>query len=703
MSWQEAERAFTDPAITRETLPQLFEGTAERYADRLAQRYKGGIYGRSLVAAGVVPEAPAGEYADLTYTEMRGIVRNLAAGLREVGVDGDTRVAMYSQTRMEWAQTDFAAQAAGAVVTTVYASSSPTQLRYLLEDPEATVVVAENREMLADVLRVRDDLEHDLDAIVTVDDVDADAVAAEVGDEDAGGDGGRSVDGDAADDVYTLGEVHERGAAAFDEATYEGWLDAADPDDLASLIYTSGTTGEPKGVRLTHANFRDNVSQCYRRFADRPDRDPEVPGISAESTTLSFLPLAHVFERMAGHYMMFAAGATVAYAESPDTLREDFGLVRPTTTTSVPRVYEKLYDAIREQASESPVKERIFEWAVDVGRTHHERDDPGPLIDAKRAVADRLVFSSVRDAIGGNIDFFISGGGSLSAELCALYHAMDLPILEGYGLTETSPVISVNPPERPKVGTIGPPVVDTEIAIDDAVVGEEVADLSGDVGELLVRGPQVTDGYWNRPDATAEAFVAADELPERVVTAGTPPDERVGVEGNAPDPSDAAAEPWFRTGDIVQLRPDGYVAFRERAKQLLVLSTGKNVAPGPIEDRFAANEFVEQCVVLGDGRKFVSALIVPNFEEVASWADDDGIDLPDDPAEICRDDRVRERIQTEVDRVNEEFESYERIKRFRLVEEEFTEANDLLTPTMKKKRRNILDRFADEVELIYDE
>jgi long-chain acyl-CoA synthetase len=202
----------------------------------------------------------------------------------------------------------------------------------------------------------------------------------------------------------------------------------------------------------------------------------------------------------------------------------------------------------------------------------------------------------------------------------------------------------------------------------------------------------VTEGYWNRPDATAEAFVAPDELPDEVTFAGTPPAERDG------DPD----EPWFRTGDIVQVRPDGYIAFQERAKQLLVLSTGKNVAPGPIEDRFAANEFVEQCVVLGDGRKFVSALIVPNFEKVAAWADTRGIDLPDDPKALCRDDRVRDRIQEEVDRVNEEFESYERIKRFRLVEEEFSEENDLLTPTMKKKRRNILDRFADEVNLIYE-
>jgi len=408
MNWREAEREFTDDVVARETLPRTFERSAERNADRLAQRYKGGIYDRSLVSGGVLPPASEGEYADVTYAEMRSIVRRLAAGFRELGVDDDTRVALYAQTRMEWAQTDFAALAAGATVTTVYASSSPRQVRYLIEDPGATVVVAENRELLDEVLEVVGDLDHDLDAVVTFDDVDRADLDAEIG--GAGGDADDA--GLSADDVYTLGEVHALGDETFDEDAYQSWIDAVDVEDLASLIYTSGTTGQPKGVRLTHANFRENVNQCYRRFADRPDRDPDVPGISPESTTLSFLPLAHVFERLAGHYMMFAAGATVGYAESPDTLREDFGLVRPTTTTSVPRVYEKLYDAIREQASESPVKERIFEWAVDVGRTHHETESPGALLDAKRAVADRLVFSSVREAIGGNIDFFISGGGS---------------------------------------------------------------------------------------------------------------------------------------------------------------------------------------------------------------------------------------------------------------------------------------------------
>ena len=701
MTWQEAEREFSDEVVGDETLARTFERSAERNADRVAQRYKGGVYDRSLVEAGVIDAAPEGDYADLTYGEMRAIVRHLAAGFRELGVDDDTRLAVFAETRMEWAQVDFAALSAGAVVTTVYASSSADGLRYLLEDPGATVVVAENRARLEEVVAVRDDLDHELDAIVTMDDVD-------VGDLDAA----------AVDDVYTLGEVHDMGAAAFDEAAHESWLDGVDADDLASLVYTSGTTGEPKGVRLTHAEFRANLTQYYTRLAAKAEGDGngsgEIDGISPASTTLSFLPLAHAFERLTGHFVPFAAGATVAYAESPGTLREDFGLVRPTVVTSVPRVYETLFDAARGQASGAPVKRRVFEWAVDVGRTHYRTADPGPLLDAKRAVADRLVFSSVREALGGEIDFLVSGGGSLSAELCSLYHAMGLPILEGYGLTETAPVVSVNPPSAPEVGTIGPPVIDTEIAVDTEAVdaeavdagavdtggsdggggdGQPNADEPGAVGELLVRGPQVTDGYWNRPDATREAFTPADALPADAPTAGTSPAERDG------DPD----ESWFRTGDIVRLRPDGYIVFRGRTKRLLVLSTGENVAPEPMEDRFAANEFVEQCCVLGDDRRFVSALIVPNVDRVSAWADDRGIDLPDDREAVCRDERVRERIGTEVDRVNASFESYERIRGFRLVPERFTEANGLLTPTMKKKRRTILDRFADDVEAVYDE
>jgi long-chain acyl-CoA synthetase len=337
-------------------------------------------------------------------------------------------------------------------------------------------------------------------------------------------------------------------------------------------------------------------------------------------------------------------------------------------------VYEKIYDAIREQASESPVRARIFEWATAVGREFHETDDPGLGLRAKRAVADKLVFEQVKDALGGNVEFFISGGGSLSADLCALYHGMGLPVLEGYGLTETSPVLAVNPYEDPRVGTIGPALPDTDLAVDESVASPEQRERhDGDVGELLARGPQVFDGYWELPEATAAAFVEHD------------------------------GKEWFATGDVVAIRDDGYVQFLERAKQLLTLSTGKNVAPGPIEDAFAASPLVEQVMVVGDGQKFVSAIVVPNVGGVRTWADSEGIDVPADPEAVCRDDRVHERIQQAVDDVNDGFEPYEQVKQFRLVATEFTEDNDLLTPTMKKKRRNILDTFADTIGDVYAE
>ncbi|UIO99725.1 long-chain fatty acid--CoA ligase [Halobaculum sp. CBA1158] len=644
MDWRQAEREY-DPEVTRDSLAATFDASGREHADRVAQRYKGGVYDRSLARAGVVDAAPDGDYADLTYREMRDLVRRLSAGFRELGVTAGDRVGIFADTRMEWAHADFALLGAGAVVTTVYTSSSTDQVRHLLADPGASGVVVENRELLERVLAVEDDL--DLEFVVLVD----------------GGEHER-------DDVYTLGELHEIGAEV---DPGDGWVIDRDIDDLASLIYTSGTTGTPKGAELSHRNFLANVDQCVRRFGDRPDKPDDVPVIDETAVTLSFLPLAHVFERLAGHFMMYSVGATVAYAESSDTLREDFGLVRPSTATSVPRVYEKLYAAIREQASESSVKERIFNWATGVGREHHRSDDPGVGLRMRYGLADRLVFSTVKEALGGNVDFFISGGGSLSADLCELYHGMGVPILEGYGLTETAPVVAVNSPEEPKVGTIGPPVHDVDVRVDEAVAGAVGGDdgTDGTVGELLVRGPNVFSGYRNLPEETEAAFTEID------------------------------GERWFRTGDVVEIRPDDYISFRERAKQLMKLSTGKYVPPGAIEDAFAASEYVEQAMVVGDSRKFVSAIVVPNLAAVRAWADGEGYDLPADDDALCRDDRVRELIQTEVDRVNEDFEAHETIKQFRVVAEEFSEENDLLTPTMKKKRRNILERYEDDIGSMY--
>ena len=306
-----------------------------------------------------------------------------------------------------------------------------------------------------------------------------------------------------------------------------------------------------------------------------------------------------------------------------------------------------------------------------VGRDYAKADDPGLLLSVQNSIADALVFSQVKEALGGNVEFLTSGGGSLSPELAYLYNGMGLTILEGYGLTETSPVVATNPPEAPKVGTVGPPVRDMEVKLDASVAPkEEFDDVEGEVGELLLKGPNVFSGYWNNSEATEGAFTD---------------------------------DGWFRTGDIMVRDEDGYLAFLERAKELLVLSTGKNVAPTPVEDAFSATELIDQCMLLGEDRKFVGALIVPNFDAVESWAARNDVDLPDDPEAICENEFVIDRIADEVDEVNRNFEEHETIKRFRLVPEEFTEDNDLLTPTLKKKRRNILDYYEAQVESIYAE
>ncbi|MFP4625129.1 MAG: AMP-dependent synthetase/ligase [Natronomonas sp.] len=640
--WLAAEESYTDEVIGETTIPVLFEESASRHASRDAQRYKGGVYNRSLTPD-IVPRAPPGEFETLTYEEMRDLVRSLAAGFRELGVEAGTSVGIYADTRMEWAQADFGLLSAGGVVTTVYTESSVEQVQFLLDDPGAEGVVVENGELLERVLEVDDDL--DLSFIVVIDEFEG---------------------YDDHEDVHSLAEVYELGEDIFDEDAFDGWLDERDVDDLASLIYTSGTTGRPKGVQLTHANFRSNINGVRKRFGPRPDKPADMPVLDESTDTLSFLPLAHVFERVSGHFLMFGSGATVAYAESTDTVAEDIQLVRPTTASSVPRVYERIYDNMRENAP-AP----IFEFAVGVAREWSGTDDPGLGLQIKHAIADRLVFSKVRDQLGGNVDFFVSGGGSLSKRLSELFDGMDLPINEGYGLTETSPVVSVNPVEDSRPGTLGPPLVNVEVRLDETVVSKErQSGTAGRIGELHVKGPNVTPGYWERPGATEGAFTE---------------------------------DGWFKTGDIVELTDDDYLVYHDRIKQILVLDTGKNVAPQPIEDEFATSERIDQVMVIGDDRKFLAALIVPNFERLERWAGENDIDLPDDFEEICELDAVHEWVDKEVQAVNETLAKHERIREFRLVPMEWTPDNDLLTPSMKIKRRNVMDQFAEEVADMYDE
>ncbi len=646
MDWLQAEREYENDVLGETTIPRMFFDAAERYADIDCQLYKGGVYDRSLVAGDIVGAAPPGEYAALPYPDVAEIVRRLAGGFRSLGVDPGDRVGIYADTRMEWAQADLGLLTTGAVVTTVYTESSPTQVEYLLTDPGATGVVVENEALLSTLAEVES--ETDVEFVVVIDEP--------------------SQDWNLDADLYTLADVYDAGTE-YDDDTVEGWIDDQDWTDLASLVYTSGTTGDPKGVKLTHKNWRSCLNQVHRRIGPRADKPEDMPQPEPGKRSIAFLPLAHAFER-SNHFQNFASGVTLGYAESTDTIGDDIELLKPEFAAAVPRVYERIYNGIREQASESTVKKRIFEWAVSAAQEYDRADSPTLVQKGKLAVADRLVFSSVRDALGGNIEMFISGGGSLSEDLARLYRAMGITIIEGYGLTETAPGVSFNPPEDIRVGTMGPPLCEVDIKVDSTAVDERTReDNPGEVGELLVKGPNVFDGYWQKPDKTAETF----------------------------------DDDWFRTGDIVARQDENYLRFVDRLKNLLVLDTGKNVAPEPIEDEFATSARVDQIVVVGDNEKFVGALIVPNFEEIRSWALEEEIDLPEDRAAIVNDNRVRKWIAEEVGRINDRLGGHEQIKEFRLVAEEWTPDNDLLTPSMKKKRRNIYEACESELEAIYHE
>ena len=648
MDWRQAEAEYTDEVIGETTIPRAFFDAVERHGELDCQLYKGGIYDRSLVSAGIVPAAPDGEYAPLTYERVGEIVARLAAGFRELGVEADDRVSIYADTRMEWAHADMAIQTAEAVATTVYTESSPPQVQYLLEDPGSMGVVVENADLLDTLSTVEDEL--DLSFIVTLDEVPAE-----------------TTEGFDAD-VHTLAEVYELGAADFDRDRVERWLDRRDWTDLSSLVYTSGTTGDPKGVMLQHKHWRSLMNAVRKRLGPRPDKPDDMPTFEAGKTSLAFLPLAHAFER-SGHFQSLASGITIGYAESPDTVGDDIAKVRPQLANSVPRVYERIYNGMREEASDSAVSKRIFEWAVATGQAYDDAESPGFGLRTKMKLADKLVFSKVREALGGNIELFVSGGGSLSEDLAKLYRAMGITIIEGYGLTETAPGLVFNPPENIKVGTMGPALHDVQLKLDRSVVSPEQRDAAdGEVGELLAKGPNVFEGYWNKPAQTEEAFTGTG---------------------------------WFRTGDIVARDEDDYYSFVDRRKNLLVLDTGKNVTPEPIEDEFATSARVDQIMVVGDDEKFVGAVIVPNFEELRKWADEAGIDLPDDQQATVDDERVREWVAEDVDRINEDLGKSERIKEFRLAPEEWTADNDALTPSLKKKRRVIRSRHEHLIDDIY--
>lgn len=552
-------------------------------------------------------------------------VRDISLGLTALGMQPGDRVAILSESRTEWLLADLAVLAAGAVTTPIYPTLTADQVAFILADCGASMVfvsTAVQFEKLQSVL----DRTPSVRVVVTMEPV---VTGARVRTETL------QAVAEAGHDVLRAGwgvarEFHDRAKRVR-------------PADLATIIYTSGTTGEPKGVMLTHGNLVANIDGILQRL--RLDDDDYA---------LSFLPLCHAFERMVA-YVYLTTGVSFAFAESIDTIARDLRLIRPTIMTGVPRVFEKLRARIFEKASQAPpLRRRVFHWAVAVAKRRggilaSRRPVPATLRLAS-AAADRLVFAKIREAVGGRLRFAVSGSAPLDPDLGAFFFGAGLPLLEGYGLTETSPALALMPLEHIRFGTVGPPLPNVELKI-------------ADDGEVLARGPNVMLGYYGRPDDTAAVM----------------------------------ANGWFHTGDIGSLDEDGYLRLTDRKKELLVTSGGKNVAPQPIEQRLRQHVFVAEAILVGDRRHFPAALLQPDIGALAShW----GIST----------EQARERLhlpdtlalfQAAVDRANEDLAQYERVKKFVLFTEELTIASGLLTPTMKVKRRVFEERYRVEIERMY--
>jgi long-chain acyl-CoA synthetase len=578
----------------------------------------------------IVGRCSAGELVGFSSKELFERIRDVSLGLGALGVERGDRVAIVAESRPEWLIGDLAILTLGAVTVPIYPTLSAAQARYILHDSAARAALVSTRLQLDKVQEVR----HQLPALEAVIVMDAPAAT--------GSPSVMSFDALAARGHRQM--TGEWGSAK----AYKDRSKQVGPDDLATIIYTSGTTGEPKGVMLTHGNLVSNLKA-----------GAVVLSVSQDDVALSFLPLSHAFERTVA-YIYLLCGVTIHFAESFDTIGRDIGAVRPTILTGVPRVYEKLHARIVEKGQSAPgIKGSLFRWAVNVamaaGRAELRGQSPGLLTSLQAALADRLVFAKIRDGLGGRIRYLVSGSAPLPIVIAEFFRGVGLPIIEGYGLTETAPILTVNPPEAPRAGTVGKALPGVELRI-------------ADDGEILARGPNVMPGYYNKPAATA----------------------------------DVLRDGWFHTGDIGAIDAEGYLRITDRKKDLLVTSGGKKIAPQPIEAVLKRSPLVAEVVLLGDRRRYAAALIVPDFAALDRRLKDLGRPTAAREELVKRPD-VLALYQEIVDGLNRELSQFERIKKFAVLPAEFSIESGELTPTLKVKRKVVEERWRETIEEMYGE
>jgi long-chain acyl-CoA synthetase len=565
-----------------------------------------------------------GAYTPISTQEFGESVKHFALGLRALGFDAGQKLCLLSENRPAWTITDFATLTAGGLTVPIYTTLVPEQIRYIIDDSDATVVVVSNADHWKKVESLRAGLAKVRHYITFAEEAPA--------------------------GVLTLRAVMDMGKAAAETepGLYDELVARVKPDDEATLIYTSGTTGVPKGVILTHDNLVSNIKTAAS-IIEFTDKD----------TVLSFLPLSHVLERMVMFTYIFK-GCTVAFAESVETVAQNLIEIRPHIMVSVPRVFEKIYTKVMDQVLTSPaLRRKIFFWALKVGKAYGAlklagKPIPGGL-GLRRSVAAKLVFSKIIAKTGGRVRFFVSGGAPLSKDIAEFFYAIGLTILEGYGLTETSPLLSINTFEAIRLGTVGKPSPGIEIKI-------------APDGEILARGPNIMKGYYKMEAETREV-----------------------MEGG-----------WFHTGDIGHFDADGFLVITDRKKDLLVTSGGKNIAPQPIENLLKTSPYIANAVVLGDRRRFISALIVPDFDKLREFARKQGIAFSS-VEELCRDRRVVDFLKEEVDRATPLLASYERVKRIAVLPRDFEIEKGEMTPSLKVRRASVASEYQGLIDALYQE
>jgi long-chain acyl-CoA synthetase len=583
------------------TLADLLPRAAAMYGSAVAVKYKEGE-----------------SWVDRSFDEVLGIVRPLAFGLVTLGVEKGDRVSILGNTRPEWTYFDFAALSIGATVVPIYQTNSPEECRYVLENSDSKVVVCEDAEQLEKVRQVRDQLPQ-LEHVVLMTGSAEGAISAE--------------------------DLAAKGAGG-DDTTWKTLYEAVTPEDICTFIYTSGTTGPPKGCIISHGNYRSML-----------DMVNGVSVIEDEDLTYLYLPLAHSFALLI-QLGSFDLGTTIAYWErDPLKILPNLAEVKPTYFPSVPRIFEKIYTAATSgMEKEGGLKKAIFDWSIKVGakfrEAEHEGRKPGFLLQRSYAFADKQVLSKIRNLFGGRIRLAVSGAAPINPEILRFFDAAGVLVLEGWGMTETSTAATISTPEDFKVGTIGKPFPGCEVKI-------------ADDGEILVRGPNVFQGYHKNPEATAETIV----------------------------------DGWLRTGDIGEIESDGFIKITGRKKDIIITAGGKNITPANLEAEIKQHPLVSQCVVVGDRRPYLVALVTLDPEDAVKYAQEHN--LPDDPAQLAENPDVKAAIEAHVDKINQNFARVEQVKKISILPHDLSQESGELTPTLKVKRAVVAQKHEDAIEQLY--